>query len=128
MAVALTMSMRNATLDNRARGDVARRVPARRSRSALRRAKRRGTRSPLALGSGVAQPSGAPAHDLDAGRPRARFRSTGFAANEAGGEIDGPMAIVILGGLAASTAMNLLLLPVLCARYGRFERAESASS
>jgi Cu/Ag efflux pump CusA len=51
-----------------------------------------------------------------------------LAASEAGGEIDGPMAIVILGGLAASTAMNLLLLPVLCARYGRFERAESASS
>jgi Cu/Ag efflux pump CusA len=51
-----------------------------------------------------------------------------LAANEAGGEIDGPMAIVILGGLATSTALNLLLLPVLCARYGHFERAESASS
>ena len=51
-----------------------------------------------------------------------------FAANDAGGEIDGPMAIVILGGLATSTALNLLLLPVLCARYGRFERADSASS
>jgi Cu/Ag efflux pump CusA len=51
-----------------------------------------------------------------------------FAANDAGAEIDGPMAIVILGGLATSTALNLLLLPVLCARYGRFERAESASS
>ena len=54
--------------------------------------------------------------------------ATGFAANEAGGEIDGPMAIVILGGLATSTALNLLLLPVLCARYGRFERSEIASS
>ena len=41
---------------------------------------------------------------------------------------DGPMAIVILGGLATSTALNLLLLPVLCARYGRFERSEIASS
>ena len=45
------------------------------------------------------------------------------SANEAGGEIDGPMAIVILGGLAISTALNLLLLPVLCARYANFERA-----
>lgn len=51
-----------------------------------------------------------------------------LAANEAGGEIDGPMAIVILGGLATSTAMNLFLLPVLCARYARFERAEDAAS
>lgn len=44
-----------------------------------------------------------------------------LAAREAGGEIDGPMAIVILGGLAASTPVTLLLLPVLCARFGRFE-------
>ena len=50
-----------------------------------------------------------------------------LATNEAGGEIDGPMAIVILGGLATSTALNLFLLPVLCARYARFERAEDAS-
>jgi Cu/Ag efflux pump CusA len=50
-----------------------------------------------------------------------------LAANEAGGEIDGPLAIVILGGLATSTALNLFLLPVLCARYARFERAEDAS-
>jgi CzcA family heavy metal efflux pump len=46
-----------------------------------------------------------------------------LSANRAGGEIDGPMALVILGGLAASTAANLLLLPVLCARYARFERS-----
>ncbi len=51
-----------------------------------------------------------------------------LAANQAGGEIDGPMAIVILGGLATSTALNLLLLPVLCSRYARFERSASASS
>jgi Cu/Ag efflux pump CusA len=38
------------------------------------------------------------------------------------------MAIVILGGLTPSTAMNLLLLPVLCARYGRFEHAEGAAA
>lgn len=37
-----------------------------------------------------------------------------------GREIEGPMAIVILGGLFTSTALNLLLLPMLCLRYGRF--------
>jgi len=34
----------------------------------------------------------------------------------------GPMAIVILGGLFTSTALNLLVLPTLSLRYGRFER------
>jgi CzcA family heavy metal efflux pump len=38
----------------------------------------------------------------------------------AGREIEGPMAIVILGGLATSTALNLLVLPTLALRYGRF--------
>ena len=38
-----------------------------------------------------------------------------------GREIEGPMAIVILGGLATSTALNLLVLPSLALRYGRFE-------
>lgn len=41
-------------------------------------------------------------------------------AGEAGKEIEGPMAIVILGGLATSTALNLLVLPTLALRYGRF--------
>lgn len=40
---------------------------------------------------------------------------------EAGREIEGPMAIVILGGLITSTALNLLVLPTLAWRYGRFE-------
>jgi Cu/Ag efflux pump CusA len=31
------------------------------------------------------------------------------------------MAIVILGGLVTSTALNLLVLPTLAFRYGRFE-------
>jgi len=30
------------------------------------------------------------------------------------------MAIVILGGLVTSTALNLLVLPTLALRYGRF--------
>jgi Cu/Ag efflux pump CusA len=39
-----------------------------------------------------------------------------------GREIEGPMAIVILGGLITSTALNLLVLPALALRYGRFEK------
>jgi CzcA family heavy metal efflux pump len=40
-----------------------------------------------------------------------------------GREIEGPMAIIILGGLVTSTALNLLVLPTLSLRYGRFEAA-----
>ena len=43
-----------------------------------------------------------------------------------GNEIEGPMAIVILGGLITSTALNLIVLPTLALRYGRFERDEIA--
>ena len=38
-----------------------------------------------------------------------------------GQEIEGPMAIVILGGLLTSMVLNLLVLPTLALRYGRFE-------
>ena len=41
-------------------------------------------------------------------------------AHEAGKEIEGPMAIVILGGLVTSTVLNLLVLPALALRYWRF--------
>lgn len=37
-----------------------------------------------------------------------------------GREIEGPMALVILGGLVTSTALNLLILPMLARRFGRF--------
>jgi Cu/Ag efflux pump CusA len=37
-----------------------------------------------------------------------------------GREIEGPMAIVILGGLLTSMALNLLVLPTLALRFGRF--------
>ena len=43
-----------------------------------------------------------------------------IGAGEAGREIEGPMAIVILGGLVTSTALNLLVLPVLAWKYARF--------
>jgi len=41
------------------------------------------------------------------------------AGNIPGHEIEYPMALVILGGLATSTLLNLFLLPALYARYGR---------
>jgi CzcA family heavy metal efflux pump len=46
-----------------------------------------------------------------------------LGSGEAGREIEGPMAIVILGGLVTSTALNLLVLPTLALRYGKFKRA-----
>jgi len=42
-----------------------------------------------------------------------------------GDEIEGPMALVILGGLATSTLLNLLVLPALALRYGRFAPARA---
>jgi CzcA family heavy metal efflux pump len=47
-----------------------------------------------------------------------------IGSGEAGREIEGPMAIVILGGLVTSTVLNLLVLPTLALRYGRFEKRE----
>lgn len=47
-----------------------------------------------------------------------------LGSGEPGKEIEGPMAIVILGGLVTSTALNLLVLPTLALRYGRFELKE----
>ena len=46
-----------------------------------------------------------------------------IGAGDAGREIEGPMAIVILGGLLTSMALNLLVLPILALRFGRFEPA-----
>jgi Cu/Ag efflux pump CusA len=43
-----------------------------------------------------------------------------LGSGETGREIEGPMAIVILGGLVTSTALNLLVLPTLSLRYGKF--------
>jgi Cu/Ag efflux pump CusA len=43
-----------------------------------------------------------------------------IGTGEAGREIEGPMAIVILGGLITSTVLNLLVLPTLALRYGSF--------
>jgi CzcA family heavy metal efflux pump len=46
--------------------------------------------------------------------------------NKPGQEIEYPMAFVILGGLVTATLLNLLVLPSLFARFGRF-RSDEAS-
>jgi CzcA family heavy metal efflux pump len=45
-----------------------------------------------------------------------------LGSGDPGREIEGPMATVILGGLVTSTLLNLLVLPTLALRYGRFDR------
>lgn len=44
-----------------------------------------------------------------------------IGSGDPGREIEGPMATVILGGLVTSTLLNLLILPTLALRYGKFE-------
>jgi Cu/Ag efflux pump CusA len=39
-----------------------------------------------------------------------------------GQEISGPLAVTVLGGLASSTLLNVILLPALAARFSRAER------
>lgn len=48
-------------------------------------------------------------------------------SGEAGREIEGPMAIVILGGLLTSTTLNLLILPTLAARFLAPRRPDAGS-
>ena len=49
-----------------------------------------------------------------------------LSSGEPGNEIEGPMAIVILGGLVTSTALSLLVLPAFALRFGRFDRSNEA--
>jgi Cu/Ag efflux pump CusA len=42
-----------------------------------------------------------------------------MSLGEAGSEIQAPMALVILFGLASSTALNMIVVPVLYAHFGR---------
>jgi Cu/Ag efflux pump CusA len=46
-----------------------------------------------------------------------------LGSGDPGREIEGPMAIVILGGLLTSTALSLFVLPVMALRWGRFSDA-----
>jgi CzcA family heavy metal efflux pump len=48
--------------------------------------------------------------------------------DDPGREIQGPMAIVVLGGVLTSMALNLLVLPTLAVRYGRFGRSRDEES
>jgi len=48
-----------------------------------------------------------------------------IGSDEPGREIQGPMAVVILGGLLTSMVLNLLVLPTLSLRYGRFGAVQS---
>ncbi len=45
-----------------------------------------------------------------------------FNSDNPGREIMGPMATIIIGGLLSSTFLNLLLMPAILFRYGRFEK------
>jgi len=45
-----------------------------------------------------------------------------LGSGEAGREIEGPMAIVILGGLLTSTTLNLLVLPTLALKFAHFAK------
>ena len=49
-----------------------------------------------------------------------------LGSRQPGREIEGPMAVVILGGLISSTVLNLLLLPTLIHRFGRFTPTEES--
>ena len=42
-----------------------------------------------------------------------------FGMNLPGQEIEGPMAVTVLGGLLSSTLLNLFVLPALAQRYVR---------
>lgn len=49
-----------------------------------------------------------------------------LGSGKAGREIEAPMAIVILGGLITSTALNLLVMPTLALRFAKFAPVDSA--
>ena len=51
-----------------------------------------------------------------------------LGTGEAGREIEGPMAVVILGGLITSAVLNLLVLPNLALRFGHFVPKREASN
>ncbi|MGZ5526919.1 MAG: efflux RND transporter permease subunit, partial [Methylomonas sp.] len=51
-----------------------------------------------------------------------------FNSDNPGREIMGPMAAIIIGGLASSTLLNLLLLPAILLRYGKFNSQTETDS
>src|SRR5262249_37790921 len=49
-----------------------------------------------------------------------------LGSGDPGREIEGPMAMVTLGGLVPSRALSLFVLPTLALRFGRFQPGEVA--
>jgi Cu/Ag efflux pump CusA len=49
-----------------------------------------------------------------------------LAGGEPGNEIQAPMGVVILGGLLSSTALNMIVVPVLYARFARHQLAAAS--
>jgi Cu/Ag efflux pump CusA len=47
-----------------------------------------------------------------------------LGSGEPGREIEGPMATIIVGGLATSTLLNLLVLPAILLHFGRFSSTQ----
>jgi len=47
-----------------------------------------------------------------------------FNSDNAGREIMGPMASIIIGGLASSTILNLLIMPTIMLNFGKFVRVQ----
>ena len=43
-----------------------------------------------------------------------------IGSGEPGKEIEGPMAMIIIGGLFTSTILNLMILPTVLLNYGSF--------
>ena len=86
-------------------------------------------RHDVGIGNRHARRVGTAAADFDDGDgDRPRLVAAGDRRGEAAGhEIEGPMAIVILGGLITSTVLNLLVLPTLALRFGRFEAGDEKS-
>jgi Cu/Ag efflux pump CusA len=51
-----------------------------------------------------------------------------LSAGQPGSEIQAPMAMVIMFGLASSTALNMIVVPVVYARFGWPVRAEAVTN
>ncbi len=51
-----------------------------------------------------------------------------FGLHQPGQEIEGPMAVTVLGGLVSSTLLNLLVLPALASKYVRRPGTSAASA
>jgi Cu/Ag efflux pump CusA len=50
-----------------------------------------------------------------------------LGSGDPGREIEGPMATIIVGGLATSTLLNLLILPTILLQFGRFATRDGSN-